>query len=121
MAETIAPALTPEEWQQKSALLEAHMGRDTAVSVVDSHFVLRAHDTWRGERYTAAVSATPHHLVRIIALANAALPDDDPRKITRVTIAEIRNAAENVDHEWGGPDADLWRIADVLESFLPPR
>lgn len=69
-------------------------------------------------------------LPRLIALANAALPDPDPRKITREWIEVIRAAAR--DAVCGIEDASLVQaaerhamaltaIADALESYLPPE
>jgi hypothetical protein len=56
---------------------------------------------------------------RLIALANAALPDPDPRKITHTTVARLRflRGAFHPDdkvHDWLAP------LADALESYLPP-
>ena len=57
-----------------------------------------------------------------IALANAALPDDD-RKITRGHIAALRNAT--VRDVIGDEDREqtniLRNLADALESYLPPE
>jgi hypothetical protein len=61
----------------------------------------------------------------IIAILNAALPDSDPRKITREWIQSIRDSADAVDGEWGVGKGDhpiairLAAIADALESYLP--
>lgn len=57
-----------------------------------------------------------------IARANAALPDDDPRKITWEMVDELRFASERNERE-GDVDlaGSLNRIADILARYLPPR
>lgn len=57
---------------------------------------------------------------KIIAVANAALPDSDPRKITRERIALLRvelGWAENAEYS---NDPEARRFLDALESYLPP-
>lgn len=62
----------------------------------------------------------PKHLAKIIALANSQLPDDDPRKVTRGTVAELRGHAHRApDGSWDRHE--LSQIADALESYLPPE
>ena len=59
--------------------------------------------------------------VQIIALANAALPDSDPRKVTREKIAAVREvlAGLSIDGPWAcGEITEAFLIA--LESYLPP-
>lgn len=64
---------------------------------------------------------------KIIALANAALPDGDPRKITRAMIERLRLAASTVfEYDSTSPDvqalaAFVGRHADALEAYLPPH
>lgn len=53
-----------------------------------------------------------------IALANAALPDDDPRKITREDVDNLRGILSG--DAWAVAKADIKRLADTLESYLPP-
>jgi hypothetical protein len=57
------------------------------------------------------------NLATVIALANAALPNDDPHKITRAMIDEIRHASDEVPYA----GIELDRIADALASYLPPE
>ena len=58
-----------------------------------------------------------------IAYLNAALPDDDPRKITWAMVDELRGVAG--DYEYRGLDPcpfdTLNAYADALASYLPPR
>lgn len=57
----------------------------------------------------------------IIASANHALPDDDPRKITREWVEQLRAWAGVLENDRGDvAGADLRSIADALESYLPP-
>jgi membrane protein required for beta-lactamase induction len=65
---------------------------------------------------------------RLLALANAALPDSDPRKITRTWVTELRGLAvalEKIARHAGASDemhAVAERIrdrADALASYLP--
>ena len=54
-----------------------------------------------------------------IALANAALPDNDPRKITRRLVDAIRIATEQANTP--SHYEALHAIADALASYLPPE
>ena len=59
-----------------------------------------------------------------MAVANDALSDDDPRKITREKIEMIRAAANSVADEvveGSHRVTDLRAFADALESYLPPE
>lgn len=59
----------------------------------------------------------PEDFVAIIALANAALPDGHPTKITREWVRMIRTEGRERG-EWG---AEWGIVADALESYLPPE
>jgi len=53
-------------------------------------------------------------LTALIALANAALVDDDPRKLRREHVDALRSAAD------GKIDVALLRdLADAIDSYLP--
>ena len=55
-----------------------------------------------------------------IALANHALPDGDPRKITRGMVNALREIA--ADHPWDEALSSIATgIADALDSYLPPE
>ena len=117
----IAPALEPQEWKER---------RCGALSLdyVDGemHLVVTDPD---GE--IVSVSG-PAELFALMALVNEALPDGDPRKITREQIDSLRLCAEDADalvSTTRSPDAqrdyrrDARRtrhVADVLERLLPP-
>jgi hypothetical protein len=65
----------------------------------------------------------------IIVAANAALPHDDPRKVRREWVAELRRMAGEAEAsdrrgEKDGPVVDPYicrSMADALESYLPPN
>lgn len=65
----------------------------------------------------------------VIALANAALPDDDPRKITPALVEYLRTAAHDAEarHDESGEMSDyeeqqqLLAWAEAISSYLPPE
>jgi hypothetical protein len=99
MTDRIEPALTAEEWAKRVGVYGWDYG---------SGFIVDR----------------PH---AIIAVLNAALPDADPRKITRKHIAMLREAGRQRD-SLSPPylditlddAAELLAFADALESYLPP-
>lgn len=107
MSDAIPPALTPDEWARVEP--SDIYGHDDGGVYVGAY---RGGDIEVGVRDHA-----------LIALANAALPDTDPRKITREWVREIRGAAR----DYALPDGFLHsgevlnRIADALASYLPPE
>lgn len=119
LTKAIQPALTAEEW--RGAL------GDNGQFISDAAFITAR----PGESLT--ISATIYREVapRVMALANAALPDDDPRKIRRFHVDLLRRATDELTE--GGPGrtvdpneyqlgiAAVLELADVLESYLPPR
>jgi len=107
----IAPALAANEWKDR---------RCGAVSVHDvdeeTHVVLTDPD---GEMVSVS---GPAEVFALIALANDALPDGDPRKITRET---VRLLVQLTTDTWAGHRAtdqrdSLARLARSLEALLPP-
>jgi hypothetical protein len=93
------PALTPDEW--RNAL--------RAPASVRSR--LREERNYRG----------------LLALENALLPEGDPRKLTRDMVDALRSWIANpvdppVKTDGTIPDVDsARRLADVIETLLPPR
>jgi hypothetical protein len=59
-------------------------------------------------------------LAALIALANAAMNDDDPRKIRPSWITALRHAADALTNVSFDSTVELHEIADALESLLPP-
>jgi hypothetical protein len=127
----IPPALTPDEWERRAigdgpleiARIMDGPGPD-AIEVTEDLRWFRDED-----------------IPALIALANAALPDTDPRKITRDWLADLRIAQNEAQEaawrscmngEPGKPcdecqravdgfKARLQAIADALASYLPPE
>jgi hypothetical protein len=103
--------LTPDEW--------ARLAPGDFYGSGDGGVYVGAHtggDMEVGHRYHA-----------LVALANAALPDTDPRKITRARVDALRDVAREIDAEnksmitsLGWADDFLLALADSLESYLPP-
>jgi hypothetical protein len=118
----IEPALSAEEWA-----LSAKMDHDTAGDVG-----VRVDEVERGVLELTvdvpgefSIGVPARLLPATIALANAALKDDDKRKITRAMVADLREAAAShaaYDSlpQFAALAARVSRFADALESYLPP-
>jgi hypothetical protein len=110
----IAPALSAEEWAYW--LRDGERVKRDIASACD------------------AISFGLHQdPAKLLALSNSALPDSDPRKITRKAVTLVRAAADALEHDSqdglrdgfdGAADANnaaaLRVFADALESQLPP-
>ena len=120
MSEKIEPALTAEEWANGQ-----YIGADLSIR--------RRNDGLSGHRLELDVRATPfdtpEDFAAAVAMFNAALPGDDPRKITRERIEALRRCVELArESEMGTRGGVDWRrdtFADstilALESYLPPE
>ncbi|HEV8448572.1 MAG TPA: hypothetical protein VGQ44_17200 [Gemmatimonadaceae bacterium] len=109
--ETVSPALRADEWREIEPDLPtfgpAH--REAMRALANS-----LHEANGGL------------LAKMIALANAALPVDDPRKFTHVTVDVLRQMPAFLRGAGMGADPDgagrfISNLADVIESYLPPR
>ena len=97
--------------------LQAHEWRDGRSSLRDTGVVL----SLAGEiglliegAQHITIGRNVGRLTALIALANAALLDDDPRKLRRDHVDALRSAAD------GKIDVALLRdLADAIESYLP--
>jgi hypothetical protein len=78
---------------------------------------------------TGIVDVVVNSPAELIAVANAALPDSDPRKITRGKIELLRGLVEFAAGAYDSPalqketqaEADkAYLVLDALESYLPP-
>lgn len=102
MADKIEPALTSEEWRKPSLDIIAEQ-------ITDQY----GHIEW-----------DPHSPEKVIAAANALLPDSDPRKITREMVAFLRSwqkeCAESYNSNMEDDAPTFAALADALESYLPP-
>lgn len=94
MSEKIEPALTPEQWRDSDRTITEMVG---------------------------ALPERAEDMVSLVALANAALPDSDHRKITREMVGRLRWAASHAGESNGGAQQCIDAIADALESYLPPE
>lgn len=104
MTDRIEPALTATQWASVYAVKRAGILQDTLLTLDTADLGLAG----------------------LIAAANAALPDSDPRKITRAMVEEIREAAAShaaYDSlpQFAALAARVQRIADALSSYLPPE
>jgi len=115
----IPPALTAKEWSEALAW---------RFGITD--YLVRPAELLGGGQNS------PSDLARVIALANAALPDDDPRKITWAMADDAREAyrsavilATHAQNSGDETERQRYRalairyavLADALASYLPPR
>ena len=107
----IAPALDSGQWARRKC-------GSLAVEQVDDEVHVLVADP-DGEVVSVSGSA---ELFALIALANDALPDRDPRKITLHAVFDVQVAAEIARLAGvGGVALRLVKLADMLEAALPPR
>lgn len=122
MSDAISPALTAEEWAHREFVRGVPRREHQIFGYVGEEDGL-LHLGWDAEPlHPVTVNSIP----AVLALANAALEDDDKRKITREWVAELR---ELVTLLRDGSDiprlaertAVLSDAADALASYLPPE
>lgn len=122
----LGPALSEKEWRDIAT------NRSVASQIVGDRVM---------DRYGYFESVNRGDEPALIAACNALLPDSDPRKITRDKVNALREMVSYIDapHEAAvrfarmdgidDPSEDLstveagrwlWRLADALESYLPP-
>lgn len=125
----IPPALTPDEWATGKKEIELRYFDDKG-----SAFVEREHGGGvYCYRWGNAAIIVRELLSAAIALANHALPNDDPRKITREMVNALDETIEmakdsecdpmGVDPD-SGPNATLdlaSSLLRVLQALLPPE
>lgn len=115
MSEKIEPALTAEQWAEiQSAPIEsddlyplAPVARCEVLAKIVG-FAAYSDDAWYIPDPVAAIAA-----------CNAALPDDDPRKITREKLDDLR-AGLDVGEDTRNDESAARAFLDALESYLPP-
>jgi hypothetical protein len=129
------PALTAEEWKEKSVRhhrateLDDYYRQHPGVWLNDRNALCTS---YAGGALTYSEVREPIDLVAVIALANAALPDDDPRKITRRDVRRCNDIADGLEREYAAGRAfealgssaivDEWRtLAARLVAYLPPE
>lgn len=114
MTDHIEPALTAEEWRDGE--FDSHyVNTPTSLQIDHKGRVFATSDPDGDDR--ASVILNESHdfaaLYKLIALANAALPDGDPRKITREIVDQLRSTR--------GEYLDFSAFGDALASYLPPE
>lgn len=123
MSDELKPALTPEEWRDAEVRPAFAQARDRNPAA-DAIFQFYA------DKYGYADYLKQDDLPKVIALANAALPDDSPYKITPLDVERLRNAARSMRAGIPVPafapldyltTGDLLRLADKLAAILPPE
>lgn len=123
MADAIAPALTAEEWERRLVLVPF----DGKHGPVDDATVTCRH----GLLFAASPGDTLHPRIAAaaLALANDALPDGHPLKITR---ADVEALSESIGTNWDALSstaplvyeesvARLRRLAAKLDALLAPE
>lgn len=138
MPDRIEPALTAEQWSDLARVEGCRVSDFDGTFTATFTHPFDEHGRGIALSDDASLISVFHaEPVRaIIALANAALPDSDPRKITREWVNAIRNASPSLptprnNTEWvttgqalataEAHRAVLDLIADALESYLPPQ
>lgn len=135
----IQPALSAEEWEhgyERSGLSLERGVSDGALYV----YLIDAIPTDDGEGAASDAShkCEPVDLTALIALANAALPDDDPRKLVAADVGLIREQAASRRARYEEkkhlpvPHSDYWQqtlweidqlelLAARIAALLPPE
>jgi hypothetical protein len=107
----IKPALSVEEWAERSAI-RGNDGWEVAVESDESGISFR----WRADSSGGDSIGVPvDGLPVVIALANAALPDGDKRKITRAHIEALMDGVKSTG------DYKAEELYDILAAILPPE
>lgn len=91
-------AMTPEEWDR-----------------------LPDREEWRAVRMDAAgysAAEMDDAIAHDIAIQNAMLSDDDPRKFTWAKLDELRRCIASTGH---ADESEATQLADAIASYLPPR
>lgn len=117
MIDTIEPALSVDEWADRSVRLGRYWWDGTMSGDDGCVAVTSGTDPQESPRPISG-----RCLPALIALANAALPDTDPRKIRRGWIIWLQEEADVLKRNGAGAGALMAReIADALASYLPPE
>src|SRR5689334_156495 len=117
----IPPALTPEQWRDAFREVPGTLGPGYAVTDGGTwQYTMRGFDT--GEVSIEAPDGRDadigsRHLPALIALANAALPENDPHKLTRDDVSLLESARQDLA---GKVADDVRALAAKLAALLPP-
>lgn len=112
--QTIPPALTPEEWKDERRIcVYAAFWRDYGPDRVD--VAPTAHSP-----HVSAID-TNDDLFALIALANAAINDTDPRKIRREHVEALESVGRLNPDILPGYGVPIHALASALAALLPPE
>lgn len=113
MNERIAPALNADEWDAG----EKWVGR-SAVTLFDecADGIVRI----GFEHPTSEAGVSGDLIAATVSLANAALSDADPRKITRLDVQVLREVVGYIE-EHGRHHEDVDALIEKLAALLPPE
>ena len=117
---TVPPALTAEEWERGYVDLGGQW--DLGSFGVDRGALYVSLDT-QGDSGTVDRSFSADQSAALMALANAALPDGDPRKLTARAVDDLRYAWRVVAMDSRAADVAerLRALADTIAALLPPE
>lgn len=106
----IEPVMSAAEWASPQDVIDGYI--DLELGIVD--VTLGAPGESRDARREKGA---------LIALLNASLPDDDPRKITREKIIELSGAVAAAERDGVYDKEYAWirEFLSALESYLPPE
>lgn len=113
---TIPPALTPEEWRARtdgSEFALPHVFEDERGRRVRYYVDY-------GNTYGGYESLSGDGLPEMIALANAALPDGDPRKLTWDDVRMLEELASEPADGFTVPAEKIRNLASRVAALLPP-
>ena len=115
MNEPIAPALTPEEWEEAAIEGELYSRAEPLkIETEPDGITLR-----RTDGLPRDPEINRGDIPVAISLLNFSLPDTDPRKITWEMVDALRG---QLTVSMTGAQFDITqRLADALASYLPPR
>lgn len=123
----IQPALSAEEWADLfTDPYDDSVPDERIMGVACSDRMPTAH-VFDGTLYLNAIADHDTDLPQLMAVANAALPDDSPHKITRADVARLEGFANWIREELHyneGAVADTVRLSDLaakLAALLPPE
>lgn len=127
--ETIPPALTADEWRARSMSAKGIDDMLNTVYEEESPFAVLRDDSlsFIDGPVGPIVFQDPASFHGLVALANAALPDGDPRRITREDAQDVRDIGVYLGTDAPVRLADRYaagaamsRVAAKLAALLPP-
>lgn len=123
-APDIPPALSESEWENEAAIVGG-LGVRIRHTIPNQPTLEISSVDGRIATPVLHSIADTNSIAALIALANAAMNDEDPRKITRETVDTLRQMRALLHGVGMGVDPEGGRtfvaeLADALESLLPP-